>query len=300
MNVVLAQQFESVKSSVLLRILSATVLVPPLLLLLLVGSPLHFFLLVMVVAALLIYEWHQLTEGFSWPQWLPLLAAVSMILVVHMPLQGDTSGFSQTLEESWHRGNTVPLLPDTLLYALILFGFFVEGLWQYVPGSRVLERVGNRFLGVVYCTLPLVLTLKIRVIEQGGLLILFLLLVIWATDVGAYFIGKQWGNKKLAPHISPGKTRAGFVGGLVLAMIVGAGVASFVKLSFTVMEAVAVAILVSITGQVGDLAESLIKREVGKKDSSQLIPGHGGVLDRLDSFLFAVPVYYLYLWLTQT
>ena len=129
----------------------------------------------------------------------------------------------------------------------------------------------------------------------GTVLATFPILLTWATDVGAYMFGRMFGSHKLMPSVSPGKTVEGATGGLVLAVLVGWLYVSYVlhpyaQLSLRPIATVVFAICVSAVAQIGDLAESLLKREAGFKDSSTIIPGHGGVLDRFDSLLFALPV----------
>ena len=189
------------------------------------------------------------------------------------------------------------VVPTSLLFSFLLLFFFTEGLLRFRPNTAIVEEVGKRFFGVLYCALPMALLVEIRGFEKGGLLICFLLLTIWATDVGAFFVGRRWGKHKLAPLISPGKTFAGFWGGLLAATLTSGGMAYTVSLPFGWVEGFLFGGILSIIGQVGDLAESLLKREACVKDSSQLIPGHGGLLDRLDSLLFAIPAFYLLLWL---
>lgn len=135
-------------------------------------------------------------------------------------------------------------------------------------------------------------------VSAGGLLLLLPLLLTWASDIGAYFVGRAFGKRKLMPSVSPGKTVAGAVGGLLATMLVGWLYARFVltpstQLAFVRGGIFIFAILVSVAAQIGDLAESLIKREAGVKDSSHIIPGHGGILDRFDSLLFVLPVSYV-------
>ncbi|HIJ84512.1 MAG TPA: phosphatidate cytidylyltransferase, partial [Magnetococcales bacterium] len=119
------------------------------------------------------------------------------------------------------------------------------------------------------------------------------LFVLWASDSGALFTGKWMGQRKFAVHISPSKTVAGFVGGLVFGGLVAVLTAMGFSLSWGVIQSLGIGLILSLAGQLGDLAESMLKREAGVKDSGRLIPGHGGFLDRLDSLLFAVPVFYL-------
>lgn len=127
---------------------------------------------------------------------------------------------------------------------------------------------------------------------KGPAWALFALLIVWAADSGAYFIGVRFGKNKLAPRISPGKSWEGFFGGLLATLLLATVALSFLGLSWTSLPGIllltAVTALFSVAG---DLFESLLKRHAGTKDSSDLIPGHGGVLDRVDSLLAALPVF---------
>jgi phosphatidate cytidylyltransferase len=135
-------------------------------------------------------------------------------------------------------------------------------------------------------------------VTAGGLLLLLPLLLTWASDIGAFFVGRAFGKRKLMPSVSPGKTVEGAVGGLLATILIGWLYARFVltpatQLAFVRGGIFMFALLVSVAAQVGDLVESLLKREAGMKDSSHIIPGHGGVLDRFDSLLFVLPVSYV-------
>ncbi|MBF0109246.1 MAG: phosphatidate cytidylyltransferase [Magnetococcales bacterium] len=153
-------------------------------------------------------------------------------------------------------------------------------------------RIGYQVMGVVYCVVPLTLLLELHR-HSGGRAILLLLVVIWATDTGAMLLGKWLGRRRFAVRISPGKTVAGFVGGLVLGSAAAVVSVGWTGLPWTGGEAVVAGLILSFVGQMGDLAESMFKREAGVKDSGRLIPGHGGLLDRLDSLLFATPVFFV-------
>jgi phosphatidate cytidylyltransferase len=119
-----------------------------------------------------------------------------------------------------------------------------------------------------------------------------LILAVWAYDTGAYLIGRRFGRERFLTHISPSKTYAGLVGGIVASTIV-VGV-MLVGLGQPVWHAAILGPIAALAAQAGDLAESMLKRAAGVKDSGRLIPGHGGMLDRVDSFLFAAPVVMLY------
>ncbi len=131
-------------------------------------------------------------------------------------------------------------------------------------------------------------------VQQGHVWLLVALMIVWAADSGAYFAGRRFGKTKLSPRISPNKTVEGLVGGVIAGMIVALAAAPLAGASMQELPYVAiVAIWTILFSVVGDLYESLLKRHVGAKDSSHLIPGHGGVLDRIDSVLAALPVFAL-------
>jgi phosphatidate cytidylyltransferase len=156
-----------------------------------------------------------------------------------------------------------------------------------------------------YAFAPSTLSLGSWAIPSGGLLLLLPLLVTWASDIGAYAVGRTFGRRKLIPSVSPGKTVEGAIGGLGASMLVAWGYTAWVLRPATHLDFKARPIgvllfgaLISVAAQVGDLAESLLKRDARVKDSSHLIPGHGGILDRVDSLLFVLPVAYIVLgWL---
>ncbi len=175
--------------------------------------------------------------------------------------------------------------------------------------QRPLGAAAITLFGVAYCSGTLSFAYALRYFDYavgqaaGTVVVLFPLLLTWATDVGAFFTGRLIGGRKLMPSISPGKTISGALGGIVTTVLVAWCYQRFAlipvaQLAFTTGTLVLVAVTVSVVGQIGDLVESQLKREGGVKDSSHLIPGHGGVLDRLDSLLFTFPVSYVLLrWL---
>lgn len=129
--------------------------------------------------------------------------------------------------------------------------------------------------------------------EVGLHVLMYALLVVWSTDIGAYMIGRKIGKRKLAPHISPNKTMEGSLGGILCALVVGFVYLIFWPLPYNMFAMLILTILFSIVGQLGDLVESSYKRFYGVKDSGNILPGHGGILDRFDSLLFVFPFMHL-------
>jgi phosphatidate cytidylyltransferase len=148
--------------------------------------------------------------------------------------------------------------------------------------------------GMLYIGLTLSYLILVRLLPEGESLLFFLLLVTWAADTAAYYVGTLYGRRLLAPRISPKKTVEGLAGGLIGAAIV-AFVARWMFIpQFSHLETLVLALFLTIAGLWGDLVESAIKRSAGVKDSGGLLPGHGGMLDRLDSLLFSAPAFYYY------
>ena len=183
------------------------------------------------------------------------------------------------------------LPPGLFVPALVLLAGVAASLWQaqiglelLVAGFAALWALTRRALlaaGVLYIGVPAVCLLWMRGVGTGRDSVVFLISVIWATDIGAYLIGRLVGGRKLAPSLSPGKTWSGAAGGLAAALLAGLLVGP---------GGPALALLLGVACQAGDLLESGLKRHVGVKDSGRLIPGHGGLLDRLDGLLAAAPV----------
>ncbi len=244
-----------------LRIMSALVLAPIVLVSVWLGGLVFQFLLAVAVI-LMAYEWARLTCGPNWRIDAIIMAATALAAILAASM-----------------GN----------YAEI--GWIIVG-GTLVAGGRSHEFRWS-FLGVPYISLAPVALVWLRGLHPDGLaLILWLLLVIWAMDIGAYFAGRAIGGPKLAPRASPNKTWAGLIGGMLGAAIMGVLVGGVVTGAKNYADAQILALPAALLGawsQAGDIAESLVKRHFGVKDMSQLIPGHGGILDRVDGLLFAAP-----------
>jgi phosphatidate cytidylyltransferase len=171
---------------------------------------------------------------------------------------------------------------------------------RYPLGTRVWSGMWQRCLIGVLVLVPAWVSLQqLKTYEQSNFLILLLMFLIWGADIGAYFTGRAFGNRKLAPAVSPGKSWAGLYGGMftavliVTAMTYAQGEMQFQSTFW--WQFFAVCMFVALISVLGDLSESMFKRYRGIKDSSNLLPGHGGVLDRIDSLVAAGPVYALLL-----
>lgn len=179
--------------------------------------------------------------------------------------------------------------------APIMFGFILLSFSYYLYFYPTYSTVdlGFALMGMIYISLGFSHFLLLRHLENGFWLIVYAFLVIWSTDTGAYFTGMCLGRHKFAPLISPHKTWEGFLGGLVLSLATIFVFTLYVPLSFS-KTLLYITPVVCVVGQVGDLFESSLKRFAKIKDSGQVIPGHGGILDRFDSALWSVPLtYYL-------
>jgi phosphatidate cytidylyltransferase len=159
--------------------------------------------------------------------------------------------------------------------------------------SKVLAFSASIALGVLYVFGAWRCAIDLHVINPFWLL--FALSINWVGDVAAFYVGRTFGKHKLSPRVSPGKSWEGAVGSLIAVVIFGIVFEERLGLGLSVAEMVALSILCNVAGQVGDLAESALKRGAGMKDSGTLLPGHGGFLDRLDSSLFTMPVVFYFL-----
>ncbi len=206
----------------------------------------------------------------------PLLVHAHFLRVMVIPLSGMALVMLALLALAiWSRGVDGRPLAAT---AITVFGIlYIGGMLSFAYGLRYHRFTINAIGGTALVLLPLLLT--------------------WASDTGAYFVGRAFGRRKLIPSVSPGKTVEGALGGLLFTMLAAwllgrYALPEVARLGMTHAAALTFGALISVAAQAGDLAESLLKREAGVKDSSRIIPGHGGVLDRVDSLLFTLPLGY--------
>ncbi len=190
--------------------------------------------------------------------------------------------------------------------AVVVLSILGVAIWRRGVEGKPLTSVAVTVFGILYTGGMLSYGYAIRyhpyaVGAAAGTVLVFLPLVLtWAQDTGAYAVGRTMGRRKLIPKVSPGKTVEGAIGGIVVTVLacwlyVRFALAPYAQLGLSPAGIIAFGVIVSLVAQVGDLAESLLKREAGVKDSSHIIPGHGGILDRFDSLLFVLPVAYLLL-----
>jgi len=183
---------------------------------------------------------------------------------------------------------------------IILFAFIIMTYYLFsrpIPSRIWTADIGKALLGAIYIVLPISLLLLIDLNPKGKAWIFFLLAVIFANDTGALYFGKLFGKHKLYKEISPNKTWEGAVGGLILSFLVGLIFLRLWPFQKLDLEIICLILLLSVSAQIGDLSESMIKRNHGIDDSGFLLPGHGGFLDRIDGLLFSIPVLYVYtLW----
>lgn len=178
------------------------------------------------------------------------------------------------------------LTPGELILAPLLVLMFSIYIFMHVQLEERLARLACTLLGSLYLGYLLPHWSSLFRLPHGRAWVFFVLVVIMAGDIWAYFVGRRFGTKKLAPEISPGKTVEGAVGYVLGSVLAGSLVGIFLDIGLSWIELAIVSGLLSVLGQLGDLFESWIKRVFAVKDSGRLLPGHGGLLDRLDSLIF--------------
>lgn len=208
-----------------------------------------------------------------------------------------------------NRGTAPGARMDALfaIFLNLLIGLFALLLLRAIRTGKALGSlrawyglIGMAYIGLLFSGFVLLRGLPGRIAvplfgmaDRGAWLMILTAACVWATDTGAYLVGRAVGRHKLAPGVSPGKTVEGAFGGLAAGLVVGVVLGSALHLSMR--QGLAVGAISAVAGQLGDLFESALKREIGIKDFGHILPGHGGVLDRFDSLLFAVPLVYGYL-----
>jgi len=181
------------------------------------------------------------------------------------------------------------------LLAVNLLVIALISMFQFKTDRSVLEVIARQLQGIVYIPVLLSFLILIRESSSGMIWLFILLAIIFAGDTSAYYVGSYFGRRKLSPAISPKKTIEGSIGGLGANLIVGTVGKSFFLPELPWGTSILFFIAIGVAGQLGDLFESELKRSSGIKDSSGILPGHGGILDRIDALLFAAPVAYIFI-----
>lgn len=273
---------------VLPRVLTALILVPVVLACVYFGS-LPFFLFVLGVCLLGVWEYCLIAEEGGYPNHLALSLIGTVLVLLTLFLDGMPIGPVRTAPSSF--------------FVLAVWTMFVF-VWEFFrkdPETSFL-RVITTLAGVILFAffighLLLIRDLKFAAGEGfrpiGRSFVFFLIFIVWLVDTGAWWVGRSFGRFRLAPVISPKKTWEGTIGGTLLGVLTGLIYrAIFLRDAISSFEAVIFALVIAVTAQISDLVESLMKRCFGVKDSSALLPGHGGILDRFDSFIFSAPLFY--------
>jgi phosphatidate cytidylyltransferase len=249
-----------------------------------------------IASALAAWEFYRIAEGLGTQP----MARAGIAIAALFPLAIHAR----------YLGLPVEGIVSTSVGAVLVLALFGAVIFARGVRGRPLESVSLTVFGIGYTGVMLSFAYMLRYHQYaigrfaGTALLALALVLVWISDTAAYAVGRAIGKRKLIPSVSPGKTVAGAVGAVVACAIASWALVRFVlvpqaQLGLRPLHAVLFGIAISVATQLGDLAESLIKREAGVKDSSHIIPGHGGVLDRIDGMLFALPVAYwlLSVWL---
>ncbi len=260
------------------RWLTAIVAVPFLVAIIIKAPPMLFAGFIGLVALIALWEYYPLamsgkmTEGrYLIPAWGALIGLVII----------------GTAATAW-----VDLIPGLLLINLI--GAAVLSMPLFGRNPKILTMVSSQIQGLVYIPLSLATIVLLRNGSDGVAWVFFLLFIVFLGDVGAFYGGRFFGRRKLSPDISPGKTIEGAVGGMITSIAAGFGFQAVFLPHLQAPAVLGLIICANLAAQAGDLFESELKRASGIKDSGSILPGHGGMLDRIDALLFAAPVVWVF------
>ena len=274
------------------RVISSVILIPAALMVVIYAPPVVYLVGVGVIGSLCLYEYCGLIRNMG------IKIRAMFVFPAFWFLLGSLGLFaSDTLIAGNATRGTGCI---AVIFMLVLLAAFLAALWRMRLSIR--ERafvLMAETLGVFYFALFLypVFSVRFEFGDTTGLhWTLILLAVIWTNDIAALLVGKKFGRTPFASKISPKKSNEGAGSGLVAGVVVAVILQQFLFVELKSVHVIAVSVLAGVFGQLGDLAESLLKRAAEVKDSSRLIPGHGGALDRMDSLLFAFPVLYIYLF----
>ena len=267
------------------RWLTALILLPLLILVLLKGGLGLFVLVILVVNGLAQWEFLGMFQpSGDRPRRIKAILLGALLLLSFCTAQPSS--------QLCPPGGLMLCNPSTVLFILFwcLFVLFLFYLLSYGHIENLSQDLAVNILGLMYLPFLLGHLIWLRFLPQGEWWVLWFLLVIFAGDTGAFYAGRTFGKTKLYAAVSPGKTWAGVVGGLAASLAVGVLFGKWLLEGMGVPTLVVLALVLAVVGLLGDLFESMLKRQMQVKDASNLLPGHGGMLDRLDSILFTAPV----------
>jgi len=257
------------------RVATAVVLAPAFVLAVWYGSVLFFTCLIEIIAAAAFVEYSAMAEKKG----IKVLRLQGLLAVLIIPL-----AFSGSSELVY------------LVTAVTVLSVMIGSLGDPEKGA---PRFAYTLAGIFYICVCFTSALLLRNLPEGQKLFLLICFATWGADIGAYYVGRFAGKHKLAPNISPGKTVEGFAGGILGSFVFGLLFAYFLYRPSFGLEAVAAGAIGGIVGPLGDLCESMLKRHFGVKDSGTILPGHGGILDRTDAVMVTIPVFYIFMALTE-
>ncbi len=270
-------------SEIAKRVIVAVVLIPIAFAIVLAGSY-YFFATILLISILALKEFYQISQkkGYSPSIFLSLIFNLIILFNTYITVEYPNISFVSN--------NIILLILPTIIFFHQLFS----------KKTNIYENVGTTFAGLLYITLPLTLLLLLRLNTNiaginNAYLILTIFCSIWICDSAAFFIGKKFGKRKLFESVSPKKTIAGAVGGFFATLLFFPIIAHNIMSDLPLLYACIIGAIIGVFGQIGDLIESKFKRDVKVKDSGQLIPGHGGILDRFDSIIFTTPIIYFFI-----
>lgn len=260
------------------RWLTAIVAIPFLAAIIIKAPPLMFAAFIGVVAMIALWEYYPIALSGKIPQGPPLI-----------PVWGALAGLAVIGAAGI---DSLDLIPGFLLINLI--GAAILSMPVFGRNPKILSMVSAQIQGIIYIPLSLAAIVLLRNGNDGVAWVFFLLFIVFSGDAGAFYAGRFFGRRKLSPAISPGKTIEGAVGGLVTSIVVGFGFHLVFLPHLNPVAVLGLLICVNPAAQAGDLFESQLKRAAGIKDSGAILPGHGGMLDRIDALLFAAPAAWVF------
>ncbi|HEV7510762.1 MAG TPA: phosphatidate cytidylyltransferase [Candidatus Acidoferrum sp.] len=278
------------------RVATAAVLIPVVVGLVLWGSTIVVALVLALVMLLALFEYFALGDAMGHRAHRFWTATCALIILYLQWLTtavrwGEFGGITYPARLAWLFHRFFPRAEDAVF--LFVLGIAVITLATRRPIVEALPSAGISSSGLLLVAFPLTYAIRLHALgREGPRLLLFVLVLIWASDSAAYFAGRALGKHPFAPHLSPKKTWEGSIAGFASSIVVAFAFTRWLSIPIVIL--LGGAALGNIAGQIGDLLESAYKRSAGVKDSGALLPGHGGMLDRIDALILAIPVVWYY------